>query len=841
MSKDEIVMNSWKKALQVLPVIVLVYSLLMLPLPESAAAEEEWQFRFFGVSVGEDRNRLLSGGPGTDSPVSLSSALFNEDGTVSKKGGKFVADAPADGGSYYYTVIDPTTTNFRLQADVTVNELNPAPDGQEGFALMARDSFGEEGVSGSWMSNLVSVCATKLPCGGMNKSPNVPCTIGLRAYRGIVSPEASDLNEIEPFRYSWGGGTDESRIEQGKTYRVCLEKTDNAYIASQSDPETGEEIGRSVWYIPARDSMAAAVTAYSELDDPLSCQEEHAAYIALVVARGLNATFSNIQFTTSEWNAAGWTPQETEYTDLEAAVTSPATASGDVYQLVFRTNADGTARVLRDGTAVTGTLRIRADEYYEMPVELTGNETELAVEFTPDPAFTFSAFRRLSSYDPCVFTQTVTRRALGKDGVIRVSKNGKAENGGTSPEDAVDLQTALDYAAPGQTVLLSAGVYDLSDRTLTVARGRDGSEEKPIAVKPAENAFVTLDFGGTGSGMVVAGDYWHFSRINITGTKDRQPGFSLAGHHCVLERMNFYGNGGTGLQISGSSRDKRDLWPSHNLVRSCASMNNADKALENADGFAAKLTSGEGNTFDSCIAAWNADDGWDLFAKISTGPIGSVTIRNCVAFRNGLVRVVPGGNAKGFERAAAVCDEQGNLSFAESEEMEAGNGNGFKLGGSNLPGGHILLHSIAYENRNKGIDSNGCPDVKIYNCTSYGNGSGNVYLYCGNRDTVTDFEARGILSFRTKAEEETPPDRLDLQGQAADSVTGKDCFYWDPEKKASLNSEGEAVQEDWFVSLDTSVVPEWNPDGSILLHGLLTLTDEARSHGSGAFPLQDSP
>lgn len=158
-----------------------------------------------------------------------------------------------------------------------------------------------------------------------------------------------------------------------------------------------------------------------------------------------------------------------------------------------------------------------------------------------------------------------------------------------------------------------------------------------------------------------------------------------------------------------------------------------------------------------------------------------------------------------------------------------------------MSGGHILLHSIAYENRNKGIDTNGCPDVKIYNCTSYGNGSGNVYLYCGNRDTVTDFEARGILSFRTKTEEETPPDRLDPQGQAADSVTGKDCFYWDPEKKASLNSEGEAVQEDWFASLDTSVVPGWNPDGSILLHGLLTLTDEARSHGSGAFPLQDSP
>ena len=49
-------------------------------------------------------------------------------------------------------------------------------------------------------------------------------------------------------------------------------------------------------------------------------------------------------------------------------------------------------------------------------------------------------------------------------------------------------------------------------------------------------------------------------------------------------------------------------------------MNNADRAMEDADGFAAKLTTGEGNVFDGCIAAYNADDGWDLFAKAATGP-----------------------------------------------------------------------------------------------------------------------------------------------------------------------------------------------------------------------------
>ena len=36
----------------------------------------------------------------------------------------------------------------------------------------------------------------------------------------------------------------------------------------------------------------------------------------------------------------------------------------------------------------------------------------------------------------------------------------------------------------------------------------------------------------------------------------------------------------------------------------------------------------------------NSDDGWDLFAKAATGPIGVVTIQNCIAFRNGFTEFV---------------------------------------------------------------------------------------------------------------------------------------------------------------------------------------------------------
>lgn len=66
---------------------------------------------------------------------------------LNKKGGKFAAGEGYDGISFYYTVIDPETENFRLKADVTIDYINPKPDGQEGVAIIARDSIGEDTVA----------------------------------------------------------------------------------------------------------------------------------------------------------------------------------------------------------------------------------------------------------------------------------------------------------------------------------------------------------------------------------------------------------------------------------------------------------------------------------------------------------------------------------------------------------------------------------------------------------------------------------------------------------------------------------------------------------------------
>ncbi|MCR4676646.1 MAG: hypothetical protein K5634_05395, partial [Sphaerochaetaceae bacterium] len=786
------------------------------PAPE--ADSYEWDFTYFGVSVGKDRNFLVSSGEGIKDPVSLSSATFNEDGSIKKKGGKFVSDAPADGASYYYTVIDPTTTNFYLQADVTVDQINPTLDGQEGFALMARDAIGDFGAGGSWMANLVSVTCAKLP------SPNTSATIGVRAYTGIYTSEASDQNQVASTLLGWYKNEEGNpiKVEVGKTYRVSLEKTDYAYIATQYDIDTNKVIGSYTYYIPAKDNEAVSVKSYSELNDPLTFQEANAAYIALVVARGLNATFSNIKFTTSSWKAENWKPQPTTYVDLTASVISSETTAGGEYNLVFRTNADGLADVYCADRLVAENVPVEAGVQCRVSFEMPEEKADVNVKFTPDPEFKFSAYEKLSSYDTVTFGMTVTQRSLGKDSLIYVAVNGQEKNNGTSFEDATDLLTAFKYVAPGQGIILEAGVYDLSGVGITVSRGRDGSFENPIVVTTKDDGFATFDFGGTGSGMKLWGDWWYLSNINITRTADGKHGMQLAGSNCYLYRVNFYNNGTSGLTVSGDSKDTIEFWPAYNTIDSCTSMNNADKALEDADGFCAKLTTGEGNVFDKCISAYNADDGWDLFAKVASGSIGQVTIKNSLTYKNGYLMVKEGGTSKNFEFADVYCDNNGTLTFGKAVEMEAGNGNGFKMGGSNLAGGHTLINSIAYENKTKGIDSNSCPDIKAFNCTSYNNGSYNIAMYTGNKSATTDFSANGVISFRS-GDYKNQPETLSLQGQNNSAVYGISNYWWDIEKKVSENTEGTAVDESWFVSLDTSVAPERNADGTINMHGLLLL------------------
>jgi pectate lyase len=268
------------------------------------------------------------------------------------------------------------------------------------------------------------------------------------------------------------------------------------------------------------------------------------------------------------------------------------------------------------------------------------------------------------------------------------------------PNGSVTLAQAITNIQPGKTIFLKSGTYNLST-TILIAEGNNGSAgnmKKIFAYgseKPVLN-FSAMSENSSDRGIVLAANYWHIKGITVQNAGDN--GMLLAGNNNIIEGCLFRLNHDTGLQLSryNSSYNTIDKWPSNNLILDCISMENKDSTLENADGFAAKLTSGNGNVFKDCKALYNCDDGWDLYTKSDTGAIGVVTMENCEATGNGKET---NGTATG------------------------GDGNGYKLGDDTASVPHVLKNCVANNNLKHGFTGNGNPAaIKLTNCTGSGNG-----------------------------------------------------------------------------------------------------------------------
>ncbi|MBP0973110.1 MAG: right-handed parallel beta-helix repeat-containing protein, partial [Oscillospiraceae bacterium] len=283
--------------------------------------------------------------------------------------------------------------------------------------------------------------------------------------------------------------------------------------------------------------------------------------------------------------------------------------------------------------------------------------------------------------------------------VIYASPNGGGS--GKTEQDPTDVLTAIKTVPAGGIIYLLGGTYKYTN-TILIEQNNSGQAGKYKTIAAYKGADVVFDFTGqavssSARGFVLDGSYWHFYGFEITQAGDN--GMLLSGNNNIIEMMVFNDNEDTGLQISRYRTDAANLasWPSNNLVKNCTSLNNCDEAtMENADGFAAKLTCGEGNVFDGCISYNNSDDGWDLYAKEETGPIGVVTLKNCIAFRNGFTE-----DGRGY----GDCD-----------------GNGFKLGGGGIGTRHKVENCLAFENLNCGFTDNNNPEFgDMKNCTAYNN------------------------------------------------------------------------------------------------------------------------
>ena len=428
--------------------------------------------------------------------------------------------------------------------------------------------------------------------------------------------------------------------------------------------------------------------------------------------------------------------------ESKTKITFTTTAKAELVLVFNQKNSsdikvDGTVYTLTDGIL---SLEIEAGSH-EITKESTGNLYYMSVsQQSETPTTPVTPTEPTQPEQPTTpsepETPTTPSEPEQTKGDLYVSPSGKSTAAGTQ-NAPMDLLTAINSISAGYTIWMEEGTYkayELYGAPIVIAESNSGAEGAYKTISSINGGTVTIDFSGmaelgSNRGIVLDGSYWHFYDIDICNAGDN--GMLLSGDNNIIELCQFYANHDSGLQISryNTSADTIDLWPSNNLILNCTAFDNKDEATcENADGFAAKLTCGEGNVFDGCISYCNSDDGWDLYAKPATGSTGVVTIKNSVAFGNG--------------------------KLTNGEGSANGDMNGFKLGGNNkqCPTPHVVTNCIAFNNGATGFTDNGNGGaVTLTNCTSVNNGMYNAAKanYMCYR-TSKDAAYTNLLSFAEK-------------------------------------------------------------------------------------------
>ena len=783
-------------------------------------AKQVWGYIVYGNGASES-NSAYEGNINETGSVTLRSGAVDANGVLKGSGnnGKLVP-ASFDGLNFYYTSV-PTSLNFTLRAKVTVDQWYLS-NGQEGFGLMAADRLGGSGWNNSYMA---VVSKTEYYWNEeAGKVTNDTTALKVSQKIGIASQEKKGLTK-DNIAAIEANDTETVKQFQSAMYPLEQRYAQNVNVIGNAVKPVDATIENPVteMYLTIQKNNTGYFVSYESVDgtysttkkyydtETLSQLDSDNVYVGFFTSRYAQATFSDVTFTTI--NPSDDAPAEEK--PIEELVTNAAfnskTATGTSdYEFRFTANCDGVLSIWdSEDNAIATDVAVAANTVVK-PATTTLNvgKNSFRYVFTPDAGYIPEKDMVMSSYEPIEGTFTVTYRTYGVEGQSIYVAPGKYGVG--TKEDPMSIYDAVKYVQPGQTIVVMEGTYYL-DKTVKVERGVNGTADKPIQMVADTEASSrpVFDFQGLCAGMVLAGDYWYFQGFDVTNSANAQKGIQLSGKYNTMDNIMTYHNGNTGLQVSRYlTTDEFDMWPAYNLILNCTSYGNADAGYEDADGFAAKLTVGDGNVFDGCISYNNADDGWDLFAKVQSGSIGAVTIKNSVAYGNGYLE----------------------------DGTNAGNGNGFKLGGDSMSGKHVLENCVAFDNKAKGIDSNSCPDINVINCTTFNNESYNIALYT-NSAKNTDFSATGVLSYRTYMKDNVEQFKL-LGTQDKTKVDNDTNYFWNYEGTAKNSAK--TVTDDWFESVDTAMDHAThvyashkvtrNADNTINMNGLLVLTDKAAAN-----------
>jgi len=279
--------------------------------------------------------------------------------------------------------------------------------------------------------------------------------------------------------------------------------------------------------------------------------------------------------------------------------------------------------------------------------------------------------------------------------VYYVATNGNDNNLGTATNiPFLTISKAVSKAIAGDIIYVRGGNYNITTK-INLSKSGTAINRISLLAYPGDATRPVINGSGmttstSNRGIEVSGNYWTIKGFDIYKAGDN--GMHISGAYNIIDQCNFYENRDTGCQLANSANNNQIINCDSYYNRDSTSATNKDG---NADGFAAKLDVGTGNSFKGCRAWQNSDDGWDGLLSTGLGTNPSTIYDSCWCFMNG---------------------------YLKSGVASTGNGNGFKMGGNNETHDAMLTRCLSAYNRVKGFDqNNNNGSMVLYNCTGYKN------------------------------------------------------------------------------------------------------------------------